>query len=139
MKDFANFHHKRFSIKYYIVGQNFIEVRLTRFQKASREHFVAQFEMKKLEEKSKKYLILFVVSGIISCVLSVYSGIIDVQKIKNNFFLKSYEDEWFYPDNYSENWNQFLEYPVPLICSLSIRVINFSYLAQILQIKNFDY
>ena len=117
----------------------FIEVHLTRFQKAGREHFVAQFEMKKLEEKSKKYLILFVVSGIISCVLSVYSGIIDVQKIKNNFFVKRYEDEWFYPDNYSENWNQFLEYPVPLICSLSIRVINFSYLAQILQIQKNDY
>ena len=95
--------------------------------------------MKKLEDKFKKYLIVFGVSGIISCVLSVYSGIIDVQKIKNNFFVKSYEDEWFYPDNFSENWDQFLEYPVPLICSLSIRVINIAYFAQILQIRKNDY
>jgi hypothetical protein len=105
-----------------LTSRKFIEVRLTR-SKSGREHFVAQFEMKKLEEKSKKYLIVFVVSGILSCLLLIFSGTIDVQKIKNNFFLKSYEDEWFYPDNYSQHW-EFLENHNLDICGISIRVIN---------------
>lgn len=87
--------------------------------------------MKKLGEKAKNYLIVFVVSGIISCLLSVFSGIIDFQKIKNNFSVKSSEDEWFYPGNYSEHWDEFLEDPDPLICSISNRVFNNAYFAHI--------
>ena len=77
--------------------------------------------MKKIEGKFKKYLIIFVVSGILSGALSIFTGIIDVQRIKKMWF-RSLEGEWFYPENYSENWEKFLDTGNPVFCSPSIRV-----------------
>ena len=107
-----------------MTSRKLIEVRLTR-SKAGREHFVAQFEMKKLGEKTKKYLIVFVVSAILSVVLLFFSGIINVQKLKNEFYHnKGYGDESFDPEDFSKYWEELMEYPDSNICDVSIRVIN---------------
>jgi len=60
--------------------------------------------MIKIEGKLKIYLIVFIVSGIISGALFISTGIIDIQKIKKLLFSNRYEEEWFYPENFTQDW-----------------------------------